>query len=76
MCIAERRINIIHGIIKNDVLNGEDMIMIELEKSGWLKQLLVLISWKRVEEDMDYFMAFGMDKKEYERECADKWMKR
>ncbi len=46
--------------------------MIDSDESGWFKQLTILISWKRVEEDMDYFMAFGMDKKEYERECDDK----
>ncbi len=46
--------------------------MIDLGMSKWFKQLTVLISWKYVEEDMDYFMAFGMDKKEYERECVDK----
>ncbi len=39
---------------------------IESKESGWFKQLTVLIMWKRFEEDMDYFMAFGVSKKEYE----------
>ncbi len=45
--------------------------MIDSDESRWFRELVVLISWKCVEEDMDYFMTFGMDKKEYERECAD-----